>query len=123
MMYRVLALVLFLAAFHSHTTSSETTKPTTAGEAHPPVPAGPVPTLEVKDVVVVGGRCSWGGLMLEPTTLNLMKEPCEAWTCDAENFTITIQRCGDFQVPQHCELEASLEAFPSCCPILVCGGV
>ncbi|KAH7942965.1 hypothetical protein HPB52_002740 [Rhipicephalus sanguineus] len=105
MMPSVFAVVLWFVGVYALDTT--TPKPPGQGEGQPPFP----------------GKCSYGGLMLEPTTLNLMKEPCEAWTCDAENYTITIQRCGDFQVPQNCELEAALEAFPSCCPILICGGI
>ncbi|XP_037570464.1 uncharacterized protein LOC119452304 [Dermacentor silvarum] len=120
MMHSVLAVVLVFVGVYALDTV--TTKPPETAEAPPPFP-GPLPIIEVKDVGVIGGKCSYGGLMLEPTTLNLMKEPCEAWTCDAENFTLTIQRCGDFRVPENCELEAALEAFPSCCPILICGGI
>uniref|UniRef100_A0A224Y1C9 8.9 kDa family member n=1 Tax=Rhipicephalus zambeziensis TaxID=60191 RepID=A0A224Y1C9_9ACAR len=120
MMPSLFAVVLVFVGVYALDTT--TPKPPGPGEGQPPFP-GPVPIIEVKDVGVIGGKCSYGGLMLEPTTLNLMKEPCEAWTCDAENYTVTIQRCGDFQVPQHCELEAALEAFPSCCPILICGGI
>lgn len=32
-------------------------------------------------------------------------------------------RCGDFKVPSHCDLESTLEPFPSCCPVMVCEGI
>ncbi|XP_077526111.1 complement inhibitor CirpT4-like [Haemaphysalis longicornis] len=113
-----LALVLALVFLGSHTLDAQT--PTPSENVTAP---GMMPTIEVKDVGVINGKCIYGGLAMEPTTLNLMKEPCEAWTCDAENYTVTVQRCGDFKVPSHCDLESTLEPFPSCCPVLVCEGI
>ncbi|KAH6942078.1 hypothetical protein HPB50_000653 [Hyalomma asiaticum] len=84
------ALAVVLVYVGAYALDTTTPHPPGTGGTQPPY-RGPVPTIEVKDVGVIGGKCSYGGLMLEPTTLNLMKEPCEAWTCDAENYTLTIQ--------------------------------
>ncbi|KAK8781428.1 hypothetical protein V5799_017229 [Amblyomma americanum] len=49
-------------------------------------------------------------------------KPCELWTCESQNKRVSISKCSNETLPEHCEWAEGEEdnMFPHCCPRKKC---
>ncbi|KAL1438433.1 hypothetical protein MTO96_048046 [Rhipicephalus appendiculatus] len=111
MMPRVFAVVLVFVSVYALDTT--TPKPPGPGEGQPPFP-GPVPIIEVKDVGVIGGE------ICDDSLYSTTKLPGLATPKTTQS---PFRDAGISGCHNTANWRPHSKPSPSCCPILICGGI
>ncbi|CAN8030706.1 unnamed protein product [Ixodes persulcatus] len=69
---------------------------------------------------VLDGKCKYKNATIENGGTFTSGEPCQSWTCVAQQSAVIIAGCPIVVAGPGCKLEVGAGAFPNCCKVEIC---